>query len=109
MERVDGAQRQTGGALWAKLSARRLIVSSLPWPLRGLSLPMKGWGNLLDRTEHRLETGPQRRIGFVHRDGQTQVHQTGHPVLGDAAGDDSAEMAKVRLDVQRNAMERHPA
>src|SRR6185295_17614154 len=43
-----------------------------------------------------------------HGEGQAEVHQAGDAMLGDAAGDDTGEMGKVRLHVQADAVEADP-
>ena len=42
--------------------------------------------------EESPETAHQRRIQIGHGDRQTQINQTGHTMIGDAAGHNSREM-----------------
>src|SRR5690606_41625488 len=50
----------------------------------------------------------QRVVRLVHRRQHAQIDQAGHPVLGDAARHDAAEMVEVRLHVQADAVEADP-
>lgn len=60
-------------------------------------------------TEYSDEACPQGGIRLVHADRQPQVDKAGDAVPPDAAGHDAGEMAQIRLDVEADAVERHPA
>jgi len=47
-------------------------------------------------------------VEIVQGDGVAQVQQAGHPMLGDPARNDSAEMLEVGLDIDGNAVKLHP-
>src|SRR5580692_5803626 len=58
--------------------------------------------------EHLVESFRQRDIEIGQGDQQSEVDQRGHAMVGDAAGHDSRVVRQVGLDVDRNAVERHP-
>jgi hypothetical protein len=61
------------------------------------------------RPENALELGAQHIVDIGHRHRQAEIDQRGHAMLADAARHDAVEMGEVRLDIQRDAVERDPA
>src|SRR5262249_46561239 len=63
------------------------------------------------RAEQALEMPAQHGIDFRHRYRVTEVCEAGHAIacIGDPARYNSAEVSEVRIDVEREAMQRHPA
>jgi len=61
--------------------------------------------------EHFLERLLQGEIEVGHGQGLAEIDQAGHAVarIGDAARHDAGEMGEVRIDVERDAVETHPA
>src|SRR3569623_2571603 len=48
-------------------------------------------------------------VGLVQPHRKAEIDETGDAVLAAAAGHDSGEVLQIRLDVQADAVERHPA
>src|SRR6266702_953029 len=65
----------------------------------------------IDRAKYLRKGLPERDIDVGHGHGEAEVDQGGDAVTGidDAAGHDRREMRKIRLDVDRDAVERDPA
>ena len=55
-----------------------------------------------------LKVRLQRHVEVLHRHRQPQVHKARHPMLADAAGHDAVEMREIRIDIDRDAVERNP-
>src|SRR6056297_2014570 len=51
----------------------------------------------------------ERDVEIGHRHRQTEIDEARHPVTLDAAGHDAVEKREVGLDVDREAVEAHPA
>ena len=62
------------------------------------------------RPEQRLELAPHRHVDLGHADRQAEIGEARHAValLRHAARHDAGKMRQVRLDVQRDAVQRHP-
>jgi len=50
----------------------------------------------------------QRFVKLLQRDRNPHLSQTGHRIFADSAGNDAAEMAEIRVDIDRKAVHRHP-
>ncbi len=61
--------------------------------------------------EHNLERRPKRRVRLRQGRSAAEVGQAGDAVVGfsDAARDDAGKMGEIRVDVERDAVKRHPA
>ena len=61
--------------------------------------------------EHLLKSLPQRDVDIRHGREVTEIGEAGDTKarVGDAAGDDRVKVREIRLDVDGNAVERHPA
>src|SRR5690606_14757433 len=83
-------------------------VSSLP-KMGPLSLGNKGFVPTGDRRpEAALEGGAQRDVDLRHGNELPQVLEARHALVRNAAGNDAVEMAEIRRDVERYAVEAHP-
>lgn len=61
------------------------------------------------RAEDLLEGAAQLHVDLRHGDEQAEIGKAGDAIAPDAAGNDPVEMVEFRIDVQRQAMETHPA
>ena len=61
------------------------------------------------RPEHRLELAPQHAVDLVHGRDDAEVGEAGDALAADAARHDAGEMLEHRIDVERDAVEGHPA
>ena len=78
--------------------------------LHGTGETVPGAGSERDRVaEDTLEGRPQDRIHLRHRHRDPEVDEARDAVPPHAAGHDAGEMGEVRLDVEADAVERHPA
>src|SRR6185436_386891 len=61
--------------------------------------------------EHLFERATQRHVELRHRDEIAKLRQRGDAerLLADPARHDAAEMTEIGIDVDRDAVERHPA
>src|SRR3546814_20551306 len=84
------------------------------------ALPRRAWSGMIlglsaagphraVRPEHFLERRAQCRVGVGQRRRVAEIDQAGDAVPADAAGHDAVEMRQLRLDVQGDAVEGHPA
>ena len=63
------------------------------------------------RAEQPLELPPQHHVDLRQRHDVSEIHQTGHAIarIRDAARHDAGEMRKLRIDVERDAVQADPA
>src|SRR5207302_9635998 len=78
----------------------RSTLTSCPTALRSCRRP--------DGLKYLIEGLGQGDVEVGHGHRQAQIDQRGDAVLVDAAGHDACVVAEVRLDIDRDAVERHP-
>src|SRR5205085_11734571 len=71
--------------------------------------PSRDFAWFFQTIEKLTETLLQGGINPFQRDLFPKFGQAGDPIFGDAAGDDAAEMCKIRGDIDGDAVERDPA
>src|SRR5690606_24322814 len=67
------------------------------------------WRDPAECSHFSLENIRQRVIDVAHDSGVPEIGEARHPVLANTAGHDSAEVRKVRRDVEAQPVETDPA